>query len=110
MLATAQLGVVANRGLAPASSIPSVSEMTVPQMGAKCQCHFSDQGVPTLRQEEEGIVGINDLPKEHPCQKQKEGRPALKALKEPHWEVFSKELEVVKAARWAYYKAHHPNF
>ena len=64
----------------------------------------------TLRQEEEETVDINDLPKEHPCHKQKEGRPVAKALKEPHWEAFSKELEVVKAASWAYYKAHQPNF
>ena len=53
MSAAAQLWAVADVGLAPASSIPSVSEMSVPQMGAKHQCSSPDQGVPTLRQEEE---------------------------------------------------------
>ena len=33
-----------------------------------------------------------------------------KPLKESHQEAFSKELEVVKAARWAYYSTHHPSF
>ena len=34
----------------------------------------------------------------------------MKLLKEPHWEAFSKESEVIKVARWAYYQTHHPSF
>ena len=42
--------------------------------------------------------------------KDEKGRPVVKLLKEPHWEAFSKELEVIKAARWDYYMTHHPSF
>ena len=35
---------------------------------------------------------------------------AAKLLKESHWEAFSKESEVIKAARWAYYRTHCPSF
>ena len=66
--------------------------------------------MPTWRQEEEEMANINGLPKEHPHHKWKEGRPVAKALKETHQETFSKELEVVWLARWAYFKAHQPNF
>ena len=109
MLATAQLWAMLNGGLAPAVSIPGTSEMPAPQVGAKFQCHSSDQGVPKLRQDEEETVDIDDIPKECSHKKQKKGRPAVKALKRPHWEAFSKESEVMKMARWAYYKDHQPN-
>ena len=52
----------------------------------------------------------HDTPKEDPHHKQKGGRLAVKALKEASQEAFSKELEVMKAARQAYYKAHQSNF
>ena len=107
---TAHLQAVLDRGPAPVSSIPSVSEIPVPQMGAKHWCYSSDQGVLPLRWEEEETADINYPPKEHHHHKQKEGRPAAKALKEPYWEAFSKELEVVKVARWAFFKAHWLNF
>ena len=110
MLATTQLWAIADRGLAPTASIPSISEMPAPQAGSKCQCYSSDQGVPTLRQNEEEMVDIDDMLKECPHHKQKEGRLAVKALREPHHEAFSKELDVVKAVRWAYYEAHQANF
>ena len=110
MSATTQLWVVAEGGLVPTSSIPSMSEMPVPLMGAKCWYCSSDQGVAILRQEEEEAVDIDDIPEEHPHCKWKEGRPAVKTLKEPCQEAFSNELEVVKVARQAYYKAHWPNF
>ena len=102
MSATIQLWAVTDRGPSPAASIPSVSEMPVPQAGAKHQCHSLDQGLPTLRQEEEEMTDIDDIPKEHPHHKRKEGKPAVKALKEPYWEASSKELGVVKVARQAY--------
>ena len=75
-------------------------------MGTTHWHHSSDQGVPAPRQEEEEMADINDPLKECPCHRQKEGRLAVKALKEPHQEDFSKESEVVNVARWAYYKAH----
>ena len=34
----------------------------------------------------------------------------MKLLKKPHWEAFSKESEVIKVARQAYYRTHHPSF
>ena len=63
MSATAQLCAMADGGPAPVSSIPSVSEMPVPHMGAKCWCHSLDQGVPALRQEEEETADIDNQPK-----------------------------------------------
>ena len=84
MSATTQLQVVADEGPAPASSIPSASEMPVSQMGAKHWCHSSDQGVPAPRQEEEEMMDIDDLSKECPHCKQKEGRLASRTLMEPH--------------------------
>ena len=92
MLATAKLWAMADTEPATAASIPSASEMPAPQAGAKHLGHSSDQGVPTLRQEEEETVDIDDIPKEHPHHKQKEGRLVMKVLKEPHLEAFSKEL------------------
>ena len=64
MSATAQLQAVVDGGLAPVSSIPSVSVMPVPQLGAKHQHQSLDQGIPTPKQEEE-MVDINDPPEEH---------------------------------------------
>ena len=65
--------------------------------------------MPALRQKEE-MADVDDLPKEHPHHKWKEGRSVVKALKEPCWEAFSKESEVVKVATCAYYEAYWPNF
>ena len=69
-------------------------------------CCSSDQGVPTLRQDEGEAAHIDDMPEEHPCRKQKEGRLVGKALKEPWREAFSKESDVMMAARMAHQKAH----
>ena len=110
MLATTQLQAVADRGLVLAAPIPSVSEMPAPQVGTKCWHHSLDQGVPTPRQDKEEAANINDKPEECPCQKQKEGRLAAKALKEPQREAFSKESDILKVARQAYQKAHQVNF
>ena len=83
MSATTQQHAVADRGLAPVSSIPSVLEMPVPQMGAKCQHHSSDQGVPALRQEEGKLQTLTTHPKSILTINERE-RLATKALKEPH--------------------------
>ena len=99
MSATAQLWAVADGEMAPTTPIPRVPEMPAPPTGTKHQCHSSDQGVPAPRQEEEETVEPNYTPKEWPHQKQKEGRLAVKALKEPFHKAFFKELEVVRMAR-----------
>ena len=110
MSSTAQLWAVTDRGSVPVPPTQSALGTTVPQVGRKCWCHSSDQGVPTLRQDEEEAANIDDMPKEHPCRKQKEGMLAGKALKEAQREAFSKESDMVKVARWAYQKVHWANF
>ena len=80
MSATSQLHAVADGGLVPVSSIPSVLEMPVPPMGAKCWCHSSDQDVLAPRQEEEKMADIDYPPKGCLYCKWKEGRLAVKAL------------------------------
>ena len=110
MSATTQLWAVVDRGLVLVASTPSVLGTPVPQVGIKCWCHSSDQGVPALRQDEVYVAYFDEMPKEHPHRKQKGGRQAGKALKEPQKEAFSKESDIMKAARWAYQKAHWANF
>ena len=56
------------------------------------------------------MAEFDDTPKEHPHWKQKEGRLVVKALKESHKKALSKESEVVKMAKQAYYKAKQPSF
>ena len=90
MLATAQLWAMADGGPTLAASIPSILEMPVPQVGAKCWCCTLDQGVPTLRQDEEEVPNIDDIPKEHPHKKQKDGRLVGNALKEAQRRLFLK--------------------
>ena len=51
-----------DRGPAPAAPIPGVSETPASQADTKCWCHSLDQGVPTLRQEEEEMVDIDNTP------------------------------------------------
>ena len=101
MSATTQLEAVSDRGLAPAASIPIVSEMLAPEGGTRHWHHSSD-----LKQEEEETVEPDHTTEECPHQKQKVGRPAAKALKDPCHKAFSKESAVVKAVRWAYFKTY----
>ena len=49
MSATAQLWAMADRGLVPAPSTPSVLGTPALQVGGKCQHHSSDQGGPILK-------------------------------------------------------------
>ena len=79
--------------------------MSAPWEGGKCWYHSSNLG-----QGEEETVELDDTPEEHPHWRQKEGRPVVKPLKESHQEAFSRESEVIKAAKQAYYKTHHPSF
>ena len=107
MPATTQPQALAGRELMPAASITSVSEMPAPLMGVKQWHHSSDQGVSTPRL---GVEEAVELDEEQPCHKQKEGRPVASSLKENCWDAFSKESELVRVARWAYYKTHQPNY
>ena len=63
-----------------------------------------------MRQDKEEAADIDDMPEECPHGKQKEGRLAGQALREPWREAFSEESDVMKVARWAYQKAHWANF
>ena len=53
MSAATQLGAVADRRSVQAPPTPSMLGIPVPQMGTKCWCCSSDQGVPIARQDEE---------------------------------------------------------
>ena len=55
----------------------------------------------------EGEVTVLDVTlEEQPYQRQKYGRPLARLLKESHQEAFSKDTEIVKAARQAYHLSH----
>ena len=69
MLATTQLQAMADRGLVKAPPTPSTFGIPVPQVGTKYQHPSSDQGVPTLRQDEDEMANIDDIPEEHPHKK-----------------------------------------
>ena len=49
---------------------------------------------------------LDVTPEEQPHQRQKNGRPLAKLLKEGCQEAFSKDTEIIKAARWAYHPSH----
>ena len=66
--------------------------------------------MPTLRQDEEEVADLDDIPEECPYKKWKDGRSLGKVLNEPQRKAFYKELDVVKAARWVCQKAHPANF
>ena len=110
VLATAQLQTMAREELVPVVPIPSVLGMLASQMGVKHQCHSSDHGVATPRPEEEEAADAEVIPEKCLQLKQKEGRPTIKPLKEPHCEAFSRESDAVKVARRAYYKSDWLNF
>ena len=54
-----------------------------------------------IREEEAAVLDVTLG--EWPHQKWKDGRPLGRLLKESHQEAFSKDTEIIKAARWAYY-------
>ena len=100
---------VEDRGSVQVPPTTSASGTPVLQADTKHHCHSSEQGVHTPGQDEGELAYIDDIPKECPHKKQKDGRLAGRALKEPQREAFSKELDVVKVARQAYQKAHRAN-
>ena len=60
----------------------------------------------SLKLEESEATVLDVTPEEWPHQRQKNGRSLGRLLKEGHWEAFSKDIEIVKAARWAYHPSH----
>ena len=109
MSAIIQLLAKAGIGLVPIPPTPSVSGTPVPQVSGKCWCHSSDLSAPTpkgLRQDGEDTADDNEMPDKWSCRTNKEG----KALKVPRREAFSKESDIVKAARQVYWKIHWANF
>ena len=101
------MGCRADRGPVPVSSIPSMSgdasttnghQMLAPFLGPLCTR-------PWGRRRRKWQPSTTH-PKSILTHKWKEGRLATKALKEPCQEAFSKELELVKVARQAYFKSH----
>ena len=108
MSATAQLWAIGGREMVPTPPISSALETPTPQLGREHQHCSSDQGAPTLkgpRQDKEEAANNEDMPEECPHRKCKEG----KALKEPQKEAFSKESNIMKAARWVYQKTYQAN-
>ena len=49
-------------------------------------------------------------PEEPPHQKQKDGMPLKKLLKEGQWEAFPKDSDIVEGSREAYFRTNHPDF
>ena len=100
--ATAQLWAVAGTGMAQMPPTPSASETLMLQSGGICQCLSSNQTAPTCKEpqpDKEEVIDDEELTEECPWKK-------WKALKE----AFSKESNLIKAARWPYLKTHHANF
>ena len=108
MPATTHQKAAAGRELMPAVSIPSVSETPAPLTSAKWWHHSFDQGVSMPRQEE--TEELDNTPEEPPHWKWKEGRSVVRPLKEYCQEAFSKESQLIRAARQGYYKTHQPNY
>ena len=101
---------VVGRELMLAAFIPGVLEMSASLMGMKWQYNSSNQGASMTRLREEETAELDDTPKEPLHTKWKEGRPAVRPLKGNHQVVFSKESDLVRAARQAYYQTHWPNY
>ena len=76
---------------------PLVSKPSSSPTGAKQWCHPSGE-------EATGSTASAEKPT---CQKWKEGK-TLMGLKETPWVTFHWDTDLVQAARWMYFEAHHP--
>ena len=79
--------------------------MPAPWDGRKCWHNSSD-----LRQGEEETAELDETLKGILTRDEKREETVAKPLKESHQEASSRELEVIKVARQAYYRTHHPSF
>ena len=93
-------------GTHPTTPPPTMSETPAPPTGTKQWCCSSDWEVASPRSGEEDATVLDMMLEEWPHWRQKDGRPLAKLLKESHWEAFSKDSEIVNAARWAYHLLH----
>ena len=100
----------AGRELTSTASLPTVSEMPAPPTGTKQWHCSSDWEATTPRPEEEKAQGLDIMPEEWPHQRQKEGRPPARLLKECCWKAFGKDFKFIQVTRWVYFKTHHPNY
>ena len=89
-------------------SPPTVSETPAPPTRTKWQHCLSDLEATMPRPDEEGAVRQDITPEEQPYQRQKEGRPLARLLKESHQEAFEKDSDLTQVTRLAYFKMHHP--
>ena len=74
--------------------------------GTQWQCCSSNQEAASLRSGEEEATVLEVTPEEQPHQWWKNRRHLAKLPKESHWEAFSKDSKIIKAARWAYHPSH----
>ena len=82
---------------------PTVVEIPAPTMGTKWWCLLSNQGVASPKSGE-SETSISDVTLEEWSHwRWKKRRSLAKLLKESSQEAFSKDTEIIKAARWAYY-------
>ena len=92
------------RELMSTVSPPTVSAMPAPSTRNKWQHHSFEWEATTPRPEEEEAVGLDITPEEWHCQRQKEGRPLARLLKESH----QGDSKLVQLTRQAYFKTHCP--
>ena len=99
MLATTLQPATVGRELMSTAFPPTVSEMPAPPTGTKQWCCLSNQEATTLRPEEEEAVGLDITPKEQFHQRQKEGWPLARLLKESHLEALGKDSKLFQVTR-----------
>ena len=110
MAATTQQPATAGREPMSTASPPTVSEMPVPPTRTKWWCCSFNWETTTLEPEEEEAAGLDITPEEQLHQRQKEGRPLARLLKESCQEAFRKDCKLILVTKWAYFKTHHPHY
>ena len=81
-----------------------------PPPETKWQWNSSNQEAMMPRPEEEEAASLDITLEEHPHQRQKEGRPLARLLKESHQEAFRKDSDLIQTTRGAYFNMHHIDF
>ena len=87
-------------GSTPTNSCPTTPAASAPSLGIKWQCHLPDQAVCSPWPGDEAMETSEELPH----QKQKDGIPLKKFLKEGQWEAFAKDSDLVLRAREACFR------
>ena len=94
----------------PTTPNPTMMETPTSPPGSKWCCCLSNQEAASLRSGQDEVAVLDVTPEEQPHQKQKDRRPLRRLLKESCWEAFSKDTEIIKAARQAYHPFHRGMF